>query len=95
MSKHELEIIEFSVKPIGSSTVSAYYGITEIDGKAYWNCCCINGKFLGADGSEFGTFAEMLEKNVFSFFQKVRQGSEILEICQERIQIVHLNSVYL
>ena len=61
MSTHELEIIEFFIEPIKGSASGAYYGVTEIDCKTYWNRCCINGKFLGADGLEFGTFAEMLE----------------------------------
>ena len=61
MSSHELEIIEFFIEPIKGSALGAYYGVTEIDCKTYWNRYCINGKFLGADGLEFGTFAEMLE----------------------------------
>ena len=42
MSKHELETIEFSITPIDSSSISAYYGITEVNGKVYWNHCSIN-----------------------------------------------------
>ena len=46
MSSHELEIIEFFIEPIKGSASGAYYGVTEIDCKTYWNRCCINGKFL-------------------------------------------------
>ena len=49
MSSHELEIIEFFIEPIKGSASGAYYGVTEIDCKTYWNRCCLNGKFLGAE----------------------------------------------
>ena len=60
MSNHELEIIEFFIKPIKNPAISAYYGITKIDGKTYLNKCCINGKELASDGLYFKEFTNML-----------------------------------
>lgn len=69
MKKHELETIVFSIKPVTSSPLTTLYGVTEINGKDYWNQCYINGEHLGSDGMEFSEFEDMLKKpgNYFPF----------------------------
>ena len=61
MSKHELETIEFSIEPY-SPNDTAYFGITEINGKKYCNKCSINGKIIASDGIYFEIFADMLNR---------------------------------
>ena len=61
MSKHELETIEFSIEPY-SPNYTAYFGITEINGKKYCNKCSINGKIIASDGIYFEIFADMLNR---------------------------------
>ena len=62
MKKHELETIVFSIKPVTSSPLTTLYGVTEINGKDYWNQCYINGEQLGGDGMKFSEFEGMLKK---------------------------------
>ena len=72
MSSHELEIIEFFIEPIKGSALGAYYGVTEIDCKTYWNRCCINGKFLKTAGFALDVFR--LEKSSVNLMMKILTG---------------------